>query len=265
MINNILTNKKVEMKKLVLGGFLIASIMMLTSCLDGDNNNRTEGTILGVVGTHETTFRNVLYTGDYVLPYYTGDFASKINPGECYMLHVIMRGEDNPDPFTAGYYNVTVSNYERVETTLSKSTLTDTTTILTDEMATINMGVNNYAKGHLFISSYHDNVGDKQENLYDLSYNVDQTPVEENGKSVYNLFYRVAKTKEGSSPTGKFETMRAFQRVNWLFDHVANTEKGKGKEKYYFKINYIKSFNKDSVPTWGTTEVYEMPIVKDEK
>jgi hypothetical protein len=250
------------MKKLFWGCLLAANGMMLTSCLEGGSSEQ-KGTVLAVVDTHEASLRNILYWYDGQLPYYPGELASRIMPGESYVIEFTLRSEDNPDPYSVGYANIIVTGYERVEDGVVRHSLTDTATVLENELPALNIDIEHYVKGHLFLSTYHENMPDKQENAYELSYNREQTPVEENGRVVYDLFLRVTKTKDGSNPSSDRRLLRAYPNVDIFMNHISAIEKEKGKSQYYFRVNYIRSFGEDSSPVWAASEAIPMNIPRD--
>ena len=244
---------KNKMKKLLFGCFVIATFFMQTSCL-GDGENNSSGYVLGVVEFDYTTLSNMIYFSDSDYPMYIGsDYSSSIQSGECCYLEYTLYGENNPDVYNTGYYVVAPSGYSVIPQYSLSSTLTDTTTVLEDELVTNTVLAYNYVKGYLFLSSTHDNVGDGQENDFDLSYNYNMEPDVENGNNVYNLYLRVRKTKDGTSPTTTTELLKTYY-IKYFIDNITALEKNKGNSSIYFRIKYVTKFGDESISTWSTSD-----------
>jgi hypothetical protein len=242
------------MKKLFLGSLLAATLMLLNSCLDGENSSSSEGQAFGVVEMSMKTLGNVIYYNDLDLPLYSPTLSSKILDGECCLLYYTFKSEDNQNVATLGYYTVQEQGYAVVDKGIVIPIKTDTAVAKTNELPMEDLVAVNYVKGYLFLNSYHNAMDTGQENRYELSYNMEQEPVLENTSSygmqnVYQLYLRVVKLADGKSPKENQIIPRAYY-VKYFFDAVSSAEKAKGKTDYYFKINYIKSFDTDSVPSW---------------
>lgn len=250
------------MKKLLLGALLAGSITMLSSCLDGDNDGSRSTFTYGVAEIDMRTGGNVIYYNDYELPIFDATLSSQIMDDKCYYVEFTIKDEDNPDVATAGYYKVTATNCFEIDKGTVMYVKTDTAVIKEDELPITNLALTNYVKGYLFLNSYIESMGSGQKNHFELSFNMDAEPVLESTKSVYQMYLRANKLEDGKTPTSNQIVPNAYN-VKRYFDTISNKEKGKGNSEYYVKLNYIKSFDKDTVPIWATTEVISVAIPKD--
>lgn len=249
------------MKKLVLASFIAASMAVLTSCLDGGSNENT-GVVYGVVEYDIKTFRNLVYFSDADYPMFANNLGTSIDDGECCLMAYTMRGEDNPDVATTGYYNVTGS-YIPIDKYTANDYLVDTTKVWgRSEQATTSFIANSFVKNYLFITTNHA-IGANQKNTFSLSYNYDQVPTKESGKDVYNLFLRVTKTVDATSTAQDTPWTNAYN-IGSFINQISNIEKNKGNKEYNFKVNYVKSFSTtDSIPSWGASDVITFKIPEE--
>ena len=258
------------MKKLLVGGLLTVSVMLLSSCLDGgDDSNESSGAVVGVAEISLKAGGVVLYYSDYDLPIFSPELSMQMSDGECWFTQFSTTNVDNPDPNAAGYYRVQVTpgSYFPIDKGYSIPFKTDTAVSKTNELAINNIQASmssaaaaSYIKGYLFLNSYHREMLTGQTNAFELSYNIEQEPISQSGRNVYQMYFRANKTADGKSPSNDQVIVNAFDVKNF-FDNIIYKEKAKGeKEYYYFKINYIKSFSNDSIPVWEATEIQQMPI-----
>jgi hypothetical protein len=257
------------MKKLIVGSLLAGSIMLLNSCLDGgENSASSEGEAYGIVEMNMKALGNVIYYNDLDLPLYSPTLSSKILDGECCILYYLFKSEDNQNIATLGYYTVQEQGYAVVDKVMPVPVKTDTAVVNENELLMTNLVLKNYVKGYLFVNSYHEAMDTDQKNRYELSYNMEQEPIFENTpkdgmQNVYQLYLRAVKLADGKSPKENQIIPNAYN-VKRFFDAISYAEKSKGKTEYYFKINYIKSFDKDSVPSWTSANAEKIFISTEE-
>jgi hypothetical protein len=256
------------MKKLFLGSLLAGSIMLLNSCLDGDNSYSSDGEAYGLAEINLKTLGNVIYYNDLDLPLYSPTLSSKIMDGECYYLYYTFKSEDNQNVATLGYYTVQEQGYAVVDKGAAIPIKTDTAVAKTNELLMSNLALRNYVKGYLFVNSYHEAMDTEQKNSYELSYDMEQEPLVENTpndgmQNVYQLYLRAVKLTDGK-PLKENQIVQNAYNVKRFFDAISYAEKSKGKTDYYFKINYIKSFDSDSVPSWTSVNAERIIIPTEE-
>jgi hypothetical protein len=251
------------MKKLFLGCLLAGSMMLLNSCLDGENTSSTDREYYGFVEMDMKAGGNVIYYNDLDYPLYSPSLSPQIADGECCLIQFSINSDDNQNVTGLGYYTIREAGYHEVDKGNVIPVKTDTAVNKANELAMATLLPRNYVRGYLFIDLYHESMDTDQKNYYELSYNPDQEPVVENAKNVYQLYLRAAKLGDGKSPKTNQIMPNAFG-VKRFFDTISYTEKNKGNSEYYFKINYVKSFAADSVSTWAATDVQTIGIPAEE-
>jgi hypothetical protein len=251
------------MKKLISGCLFAGTLMLLNSCLDGENSSSTQGKYYGVVEMNLKAGGNVIYYNDLDLPLYSPTLSSKISDGECCLISYSYNSKDNQNIALLGYYTIQELGYSEVDKGMVIPVKTDTAVVKSNELPMASIAPEYYVKGYLFIHSYHELMDTGQTNQYELSYNTEQEPILENYQNVYQLYLRANKVADGKSPKDNQMVPNAYY-VKHFFDAISYTEKGKGKTEYYFKINYIKSFTDDSIPNWTSTEVQTIIIPTEE-
>lgn len=250
------------MKKLLSAGLLAVSVMLLSSCLDGDNNSSADREYYGYVEIDMKAGGNVIYYNDLDYPLYSSSLSPQILDGECCLIQFTIKSEDNQNVAALGYYTIHELNYYEVDKATVIPVKTDTAVIKENELPMVTLSPRNYVKGYLFINSYHESMATNQKNYYELSYNMDEEPILENTKSVYQLYLRATKLEDGKSPTSNQIIPNAYD-VKRFFDHISYAEKSKGNKEYNFKINYIKTFTNDTIPNWTSTEVQTIAIQEE--
>ncbi len=266
------------MKKKVLYGatFLVAIMMMFTSCLgDGDNqislNNQP-----GVIRFDMKTSKNVMDTGYGPIYNPIFDNSSNFQEGGCYLVSFTLNQDrvenSNGQAAANGYYTVDLlASPTLIEKGMTFSSIRDTTEVYPDEQALTSAIVSSgegqymffYVNGYAFIQSYFTGLN-KQETAWELSYNgsVSSSMVEVDGKHVYDLYLRATITKEGSTPSEDFAPINAYY-IKGYVDQINQAEQNNSAGAFYFRINYIKSI-KDGVATWGQSGLMGFGVTKEE-
>ena len=256
------------MKKLKFLGVIAMATVLLTSCLDGGNNEQS-GSAYGVIGFSMDAMGNVAYTGDNV-PVYASKF-SDLTDNECVLFAFNINYDD---PANAGkkYLTATVSQYVRLDNTGRVEPVdTAKTSIKKGELAVVDAGVvaggvySATIKDYLFLGSSHEKTTSDQTNSYFLQIDPTKEPQAVDGKNVYDFFLRVVKKSDGKGTIGTNAFNYAIRAGGYISSLEAK-EKAKGNEAFYFRINYIKEFNKDTTEaTWGKSKVLSYTIAKDSK
>lgn len=257
------------MKKLKFLGAVAMATVLLTSCLDGGNNEQS-GYTYGVIGFSLDAMGNVAYTGDNV-PVYASTF-SELTDNECVYFGFTINYDD---PANSGkkYLTATVPQYIRLNNTgrveAVDTAKTSPTSIKKGELTTVDAGIvaggaySATIKDFLFLGSSHEKSANDQTNEYFLQIDPSQEPQVVDGKNVYDFFLRVVKKTDGKNTIGTSVFNYAIRAGSYISSLEAK-EKSKGSETFNFRINYIKEFNKDTTEaTWSKSKVLSYMINKE--
>lgn len=255
------------MKKLKSLGVVAAATILLTSCLDG--NNEQTFTSFGVV-EFSMEAGMVAYTDDYT-PIYSPQFKD-LKENDCIYFTGTLNRDDPANDGSKKY--LTVSNavvLNRLDNKGYFESRVDTAIIKPNEIAALDAGLlyaTQYSytvKNFLFLGSSHEKVATDQDNTYYLQYDPSQEPQTVDGKRVYDFFLRVVKNSDGKGITGTNPFNYAFNTYGNL-KTLESKETAAGNETLNIRINYIKGFNEDSTAaTWGKSQVYQTTIYKENK
>lgn len=257
------------MKKLKFLSAVALATVLLTSCLDGGNNEQS-GYTYGVIGFSLDAMGNVAYTGDNV-PVYASTF-SELTDNECVYFGYTINYDD---PANSGkkYLTATVPQYIRLNNTgrveAVDTAKTSPTSIKKGELTTVDAGIvaggaySATIKDFLFLGSSHEKSANDQTNEYFLQIDPSQEPQVVDGKNVYDFFLRVVKKADGKNTIGTSVFNYAIRADSYISSLEAK-EKSKGSETFNFRINYIKEFNKDTTEaTWAKSKVLSYMINKE--
>lgn len=259
------------MKKLKSLIAVAGATVLLTSCLDGGNNEQT-GVAVGVIDLSTDIFRNVAYTTDY-MSVFSPSFES-LSSNDCIIFAYTINYDDPANNGSNKYLTATVSAYEKLEKGNAISVI-DTTdaSIKKGEMTTLGIDLRSSdptgtgygtIKNYLFMASSHPNSSTDQSNEYILQYDNNQIPQTVDGKRVYDLFLRVVKRNDGKNTVGNASFTYTFE-AGRAIEYLKSREKSEGNEQLYLRFNYIKEFNKDTTSaTWDKTQPLVFPILKEE-
>lgn len=275
--------KNSKMKKLSLMGMatVAAGLVLLTSCLKGDN--KYAGSDYGVVSSSSSLFTSVVYPAysrgvPYPAPLYIKTIADdpSIPENACiqftYQVDMENGANSNATVSANGFYTGTTTGYRIVESKPLGYTTTDTTRAMPNELTFTEvqgLGLVFYKK-MLVVGTKPSKLLTDQKNNYDLYFNPSQTPSVEspNGGGsvrVYTMFLRAAKVQDGKAPVLDAED-RAFD-ISYFYDNIKNVESAKDEKSINFKIMYPTELSTDSltVKKWNSTAVMTVQIVKEEK
>lgn len=251
------------MKKLKSLGVVAAATILLTSCLDGNNEYTNPG--VGVVEMSlDAMGNNVVYIDDNY-PIYS-PVLKDLKENDCIVFTYTVNQDDQAN--NSGNKYLTASNLV-VAGKLDNSGVinrVDTSTIMKNEMAALDANLltrSSYSytiRDYFFVSTTHEKIASDQKNRYILEANYDQEPQTVDGKRVYDLFLRVVKEEDGKGITSTNSIYYAFD-AGYLFKSLESKEKTAGNKSLNIRLNYIKSFSSDSTSaTWNKTAVIECPI-----
>ncbi|KKB60164.1 MULTISPECIES: hypothetical protein [Parabacteroides] len=257
------------MKKLKSLGVVAAATILLTSCLDGNNERSLNG--FGVIELSMDAMGNVAYIDDYT-PVYSPAFKD-YKDGDCIFFTSTYSTDDPANNGTKKYLTVTNAVASNPLDKGEFVTYIDTANIIPGEIAALNVGVLDYSytqysftnHNYLFMGSSHEKVALDQPNRYILQWDYNQEPQTVDGKRVYDFFLRVVKNGDGKGVAGTNAFNYVFNTSSY-FKTLQSRETAAGNETLNIRFNYIKEFNKDSTAaTWGKSQIFQTAIYKENK
>ena len=253
------------MRKLNLQSVILffVSLWLLTSCIDGEEQNRQSGTTVGVVRTDYESGKNLLDVSA-VDAFYSIRFAQD-KEGDCFLVTYLIdydREENsNANLIANGYYTVDIMLKEDVNKWAVNSMLTDTSKTLLNEVEIqdpIWDGDYMYIKGVFFM--YHlIEIPTDQNMAWNLSYDYDNLSSEEDGQRCYDIYLRATIRREGDRSKEKITIANAFEMKNYM-EMVANKEKESGKSEFRLRIHYPYEINEDGQITWKSKHSREISV-----
>ena len=260
------------MKNFFALGALCTTTLLMTSCLDSSGNNETTGTTPGVVEFNAKLSKNVVYYNDYEF-LYTDKVANdpSIERGTCIFLGYKLNYDapENVDAVKKGYYTALATNIAPLNNYESTPHLTDTATLLPNEIAISNLDnsePNNawaLIRSNLFINTYHKDVLTGMKSTFNMSYDAAADPVQTTGKRIYNLYLRMQVTDKGKSPMQSIISVSTYN-IDYFMQELVQRERAEGYSEVYFSINYINHIDeKTKKLSWYTTEPYTYKIPKE--
>lgn len=260
------------MKKLILGSLLAVGTLFITSCLDGGSNEQS-GMAYGVIGHSEKTYQTIIKST--FGPCYSPNIANdpNISPNDCcafsFSIDYDLPENSNEAVVANGYYTVAVTQYSPVDRYQVAPYLTDTATILQDEMTVNSVDFSGLAlvEDMIFIPTYHEGVLQDQKQRFELSYDSNQEPESIGGENVYNLYLRVVKTADGKGATQSVGMLNAFN-IEYFLSSFGQKEKAAGNKVLGFKFNFAKEIDEEKAEIkWATSQVvkYSLQTEEDKK
>ena len=166
-----------------------------------------------------------------------------------------------------GYYVVTIMAFQELAEYDVKSALTDTTTVLPDEVPVLSgfFGTPAYVEGYLLVEQIVNQPSDMQLD-WDMSYDNSSltNPREEDGVRYYDLFVRAVKTTDGTKTPENVSYLNAY-RLSSFLQSAAEAEKAALGSSYSdagstfsVRFNYAKEIE-EGVVTWQNA-VQKMPV-----
>lgn len=250
------------MKKLKFLGVVAMATVLLTSCLDGGNNEQQYESY-AVVKMSTKSFKMLAYENSSPLPIYHSQLEG-LNEGQCIRAFQKINFDDPINSAGNDYYTASEFQYVKITTGNVLPVLEDTTAVKEKEIPVLDAALipqlGTYIEGMLFVATSHPNSETDQQTEVVLSYNRGSEVEEVNGKRVYNLFLRAQKLTDGKNSTGNITAETAFP-MSSFFSYASSIEKGKSQEYVHFRFNYIKEIDKDTKKAvWASTQVIDYPI-----
>lgn len=253
------------MKKLKISAMavLTAGLISLTSCL-GDGTNKQTGHSFGYATINLDALAYAV-EDDFGTVVVADAFEKQLKGNE----YVMYGYEVDWNAQTSNkYIYVIATGLEKIPEVLSKSSITDTTTLLTNEIPIeyVDFSMYNYnyvltANRHAFITTAHKNVPSDIETSYDFSYDRSASPVVINGMRVYDLYIRAVKIADGKKVETDTPILGAYDMKDFLRSR-RETEKNAGNTSVNVRVNFINSI-KDGVTTWKTSNIYSFIIPQE--
>ena len=258
---------------------LCLSIVFLTSCMKG--SNVWEGIVLGVVDTSEKNFTTPVIKTSFYGDLYSSTLVTLVNDGsffygDCGIFYISINS-DLPENSSAavntyGYQTVSILNQGKIPKYNLQYSLTDTSTILQNEVAIVKAYVEgniDYIAGNVFFGHVV-NIPDDWALSWDLSHNsYTMMPTIEGNNRYYDLYLRAIVSKEGSKTT---KTDTGFTNAYFLrtfLMNAANAERtylgtsySATSSKFIVRINFPLSINKDTnTITWSSNLIENIFLV----
>ena len=239
---------------------LIAGMISLTSCLDGGTNTQT-GYSFGY-STFNLDAGALVVEDDFGTVVSSSGFSAlKGNEYVMYSYEVDWESQKS-----SSYINVTCTGLEKIPEMYTKSFLTDTTTLLDNEMPISAVSAMMYsyayvltANKHAFITTTHNNVPSDINMDYDFSWDYNAGPTElEGGVRVYEFYLRAMKVANGEKVETDTSIMNAFDLTDFLRT-ARSVENSAGNSVVNIRIHYISDLSGEE-PMWKTSDVYSFVI-----
>jgi hypothetical protein len=216
------------------------------------------------------TFKNVLDVTDEV-SFYSNRFDEAYD-GNCFYISYELDYDIPENSYenveANGYYWVSIFDKIDVDRWSISSMLTDTSNVLTDEVALIDAvwdGAVTYLKGKAFIISSLQMPVD-QEMYWNLSYDSDNMTTDEFGQKYYNVYLRSTIRRQGTKSKERVSVANAFEMKNYM-EEVAKKEKELGHHTFKIRFNYPSVINEDGQITWDhqdARDFYVEQIIPEE-
>lgn len=255
------------MKKLKSLGAVAVATVLLTSCLDG--NNESSLNAFGVIEFSTDAMGYVAFIDDYT-PVYSPVFKD-YKEGDCIYFSSTYSSDDPANNGSKKYLTVTNAVASNPLDEGRFVTQVDTANIISGEITALDAGILNYSytqysftnHNYLFMGSSHEKVASDQPNTYILQWDYNQEPQTVDGKRVYDFFLRVVKEGDGKGVAGTNPFNYVFNTGSY-FKTLQSRETAAGNETLNIRFNYIKEFNKDTTAaTWGKSQIYQTQILKE--
>jgi hypothetical protein len=237
--------------------FLLIIIFHLSSCVE-----QTSDTTYQVLGVGRSAPEKTILTQDgYLITSAEIEHMADLTADDCFRLE--FKTEEygtNPE----GVCPVKMLRIDTIKNYSLSSVFTDTTAFYKDKneefISSIQLAKNIYIDKYLFLHTTHKVFLQDEEELFDLSYNWEETPeADENGNRVYDLFLRAFKNG-GDTISQKHNYTTAFD-ISQLVDQISPIEQEAGKEELLFRINYASKYDEVlEQMTWAVSDTFSITI-----
>lgn len=260
------------MKKLKLFGVAAAAaVMMLTSCLGGDNKIEQSIQSVGVVKYDSKTMKPVVATA-YGVNVYNPQFTTLgFTPGDCvqFLSEYDSSNPENANDAVNGYTFVTLIKAVAVDKINVKTSMTDTTKVLENEVV-LSRAISNTAPlyaaadldGYMFLTSSFKGLTD-QKNRWEMYFDSNQAPVKKSLGSeqinVYSLYLRAVKVDDGKTPSIDNGVTNAYY-ISSILSMLRSRESMEDNKNFGIQIHYVSKIDeKDSSLVWKVDDTIVGP------
>lgn len=242
------------MKKI--GLFIIYStlaVVFITSCLGDSNQKITIANQPGVVMKTGDEIKVQLKDSIFI---YSSQLSG-VDNGDCLLLKYSLDyglGVNADSGRQAGFFTVDLNEAAGVPQFTIENEL-DTLSMFKNERLIAEIQERYaYILDRLFLYTTHSVDSFQLQNYFELAYNAKEEPstTNDNNQPVYNLYLRVFKYTDVEEQRTSNPDKLYINAFN--LSGIAAKEKAAGKDSLYLKINYIRSFNKDttSITDWAS-------------
>jgi hypothetical protein len=255
------------MKKLFLGGFLPLCVFMLSSCLEGGSNERSQSGIPGIIRFDTKIMRTVISAPEFGSFYFYDPQLETLGfvDGDCVLFGytVDFSAEINSNYQNTGIIQGTVSSIGIIDQYPCHSSLVHDTAMLIENERPIAYAVSTngysfYFSDKLFLTSdFSQNTDQKTSWL--LYYDGELPTKTVEGKTVYTLFLRAVMTDSDKAPIINTSVINVFN-AGFFFDEIMHIEKNQGNTDVYFQIQHIRDIKTDGAFTWEHSDVLSISI-----
>ncbi|MDR1336141.1 MAG: hypothetical protein LBK22_04845 [Tannerella sp.] len=227
----------------------ISAMTLFTSCLEGGRNT-ISNTMIGIVRFDTKTSKNVLDI--YGATFYAPQFDTMQEGTCCIVVYELDFNAPENDPAMLqehGYYTVTISYKEDIDRYSLLSALTDTATVLPDEIAVTDPTNSylGYLNGILFMA-HKLKKGSDQREIWNISYDPRVTVTEESGRQIVSVYLRSTVRVSSIKTQEEGYDLCAYE-MKYFMESSATTAKSAGHTSFYIRFHYVSEI-KDDVMTW---------------
>ncbi|MDL2278469.1 hypothetical protein LJC57_07745 [Parabacteroides sp. OttesenSCG-928-G07] len=245
------------MKKVLFYILFLLLIVVTNSCVE-----QTSDTTYQVLGVGRSTPEKTILTQDgYLITSAEIERMSDLTTDDCFRLEF---KTEEYGPNSDEVYPVKMLRVDTINNYSLSPVFTDTTVFYKDKneefLNSIQLAKNVYIDKYLFLHTAHKVFLQDEEELFDLSYNWEETPeADENGNRVYDLFLRAFKNG-GDTISKKHNYTTAFD-ISQLVDRISPIEQEAGKEELLFRINYASKYDEVlEKMTWAVSDTFFIKI-----
>ncbi len=241
----------------------ITGLIMFTSCL-GSSEGSSSGAGFGYASLKKDV--GIVVTDDFGSAIVSEAF-NVLNGGEYVSYYgVVDWGAQTSTDYTIAM----ISKLERYPEIPTYITITDSTTVLSQELPIDHIFVNQInelyvltANKHMFMVATHKNVPSDIKTDYYFSYDDNVEPSIVGNVRVYDFYLRAVKVADGTKVSTDTSIMGAYDLSTFL-NQKRPVEKTLGNLAVNIRIHYVKDI-KDNTLCWETSNIYSFVIPEDIK
>jgi len=240
----------------------LAAILLLGSCM-GEGRNVMTTTMFGVVRFDYKRMRNVLDVGE-TESLYSIEFQTA-QEDDCFWVYYELdydlpenNYENSTDAEGNAIYTVTILQKESVEPGSVRTSLMDTTQVLTGEVPIIDPIIEGafwYVKGKFFILSSLE-IPNNQDMWWHFSFDYDNLMSGDGYQRVYNVYLRTNIRDKGTK-TPETLTCPVVFDLKYYLQLAAQQEKSLGGTSFTIRFNYPSAISEDGNITWSYKDIQD--------